>query len=187
MNIEIRADTLKISGYVTAVERDSRLLDRSKSPDAKTAFVERIKAGTFKKALQSAENTELKYNHSRKIGDTASGTLKLKEDNIGLYAEAEITDSEVIEMARHNRLTGWSFGFSANSDIWETLENGTQRRTIDSLTLYEVSLLSVTPAYIATSIEMRMSEPVPFNDIQHRQIEILKLKSEVFNEFKGIN
>ena len=36
------------------------------------------------------------FNHEREIGSVSGGQLKLTEDNIGLHAEAVITDSEVI-------------------------------------------------------------------------------------------
>ena len=40
-------------------------------------------------------------------------------------------------------------------DEWTPRENGLQKRSIEELELYEVSVLDKTPAYIATSIESR--------------------------------
>jgi uncharacterized protein len=150
MKIEIRNDSVHISGYVNVVERDSRLL-----PSPRGGFIEQVKAKTFQKALEKTDNVELRYNHMRIIGSTKEGNLKLWEDNIGLRAECTITDSEVVEKAKNNELRGWSFAFSAIKDSWDEGKDGIQRRYLEEITLPEVSILSITPAYIATSIEAR--------------------------------
>jgi len=158
MKIEIRNDSMTISGYVAAVERDSRVMKPHQSPRAKTSFVERVKSGAFAHALRRAERVELRFNHSRQIGDTKTN-LTLEEDAIGLKAEAVITDPEVIEAARRGELRGWSYGFKNPKDEWEPSEQeGVERRTLEELTLLEVSLLTITPAYIATTVEMRGDE-----------------------------
>lgn len=159
MKIEIRsANEAIISGYVNAVERDSKVLPKTMSPNAKTKFVEKIKAKTFERALSKAENVELRFNHKEIIGSTKNGNLTLHEDNIGLFAEAKITDAKVIEQAKKNELRGWSFGFVANHDEWEDLQDDMQRRNLNDIELREVSILTITPAYVGTSIEMRDEE-----------------------------
>lgn len=90
-------------------------------------------------------------NHTRVLSPT---NFDLFEDQIGLRARIELDDPEVIELAEHNELKGFSFGFIAKEDNW-TIENDVRHRTVISLDLLEVSILSVTPAYIATSIEAR--------------------------------
>ena len=67
-----------------------------------------------------------------------------------------ITDAEVIEKAKNNKLVGWSFGFYANSDVVD--ESGEMTtRSISDMDLIEVSILDDTksPAYYGTSIETR--------------------------------
>lgn len=158
MKIEIRsADLMHVSGYVNAVERDSKQLPASMAPGMTTPFVERIVSGTFAKSLKDHPKVELRFNHS-KVLDTTDGTLKLHEDSIGLHAEADITDREVIAEARAGHLTGWSFGFSGAQAHLEPCDEGVQRRMITGLTLHEVSILNCNPAYIATSIEARGEE-----------------------------
>lgn len=158
MKIEIRsADLMHISGYVNAVERDSKQLPASMAPGMTTPFVERIVSGTFAKSLKDHPKVELRFNHS-KVLDTTDGTLKLREDSIGLHAEADITDRVVIAEARAGHLTGWSFGFSGAQAHLEPCDEGVQRRMITGLTLHEVSILNCNPAYIATSIEARGEE-----------------------------
>ena len=59
MKIEIRsADLMHISGYVNAVERDSKQLPASMAPGMTTPFVERIVSGTFAKSLKDHPKVE---------------------------------------------------------------------------------------------------------------------------------
>lgn len=146
MKIEIRNNGIHLDGYVNAVGRESRVLRDLYGP-----FIEVIKPGTFAKSLKQRSNVGLMLNHKRDLEPT---NLELYEDNIGLRAKIDIDDPEVIDLAEHNKLTGFSFGFVAKSDNWDTSQE-VRRRTIDELDLREVSILSVTPAYIATSIEAR--------------------------------
>ena len=151
MKVEIRGDSVHISGYVNAVERDSKVLHGPQGP-----FVERAEAGVFRRALSRAEDVMLKLNHDRDIGSIRGGNLTLREDAVGLYASASVTDPETVREARAGNLTGWSFGFSDNAPCFEEQEGtGVQKRTLRDIDLTEVSILTIAPAYIATSIEAR--------------------------------
>jgi len=149
MQIEIRADnTALITGYVNVAGRESRVLR-----DASGPFVEVVQPGTFQRALEK-NPVGLMFNHRQALGSTED-VLELKEDNIGLYARALIHDSDIVEKAKAGQLTGWSFGFFVDKDEWKTKEDGMRLRTLEDIDLAEVSILDMTPAYIATSIEMR--------------------------------
>ena len=151
MKIEIRSeDCAVISGYVNAVERRSKVLMRPGAPP----FREIVKPGTFRKALDKGGPVELKLNHQRTLCDTCSG-LELREDNVGLYACAVVTDRETVEAARSGKLTGWSFGFRCLHDSWRSDEGGVELRELDDIRLDEVSILTKSPAYMATSVEVR--------------------------------
>lgn len=151
MKIEIREDkqSMHVSGYVNVVGRDSRELRDSSGP-----FIEQIAPGAFAKALSSGNPVELRFNHASVLDDT-NGSLSLNEDNVGLFAECEVTDKAVISAADHGELRGWSFGFVCDADSWETREDGSRHRTVNDMELREVSILTKTPAYIATTIETR--------------------------------
>ena len=157
MQIEIREDSIVISGYVNAVERYSKPIRENLHGKLRT-FIERVKSGVFKKALKKNDDVKILLNHDvrREVATTKDGSAKLEEDNIGLHAEVTIKDAEVIEKARANKLVGWSFGFYPVDDILGT-ENGMDARTITDLDLVEVSILDDehTPAYYGTSIEAR--------------------------------
>jgi HK97 family phage prohead protease len=157
MNVEVRGETVFITGYVNAIERYSKPITDTLRGKVQT-FIERIKAGVFKTALKRNNDVKVLLNHdmNRELANTKDGSAKLEEDNIGLRAEVIITDKEVVEKARQNRLVGWSFGFYPNADEVGAEGNNTTR-TLTDLDLVEVSILDDTksPAYYGTSIEAR--------------------------------
>ena len=155
MKVEIRADKVIVEGYVNTVGRDSRVI-----PSPTGDFVEQVTPKTFERALRSGNDIELRLNHDRVLGSRNSGNLELREDSIGLYARAEVTDLETMEKAQKGELRGWSFGFFKKKDRLELLENGLHRRFLEEIELREVSILDSrrTPAYVGTSIEVRGQE-----------------------------
>lgn len=153
MKIEVRNGAVTIEGYVNVTERLSKPIR-----DVRGQFLEKVATGAFNSALQRNDNVELRFNHRRKLGDQQDGTLELREDNIGLYAKATVSDSEVVELAENRQLKGWSFGFKKLEDAWEKQENMPEIRTLKAIDMSEVSILSVNPAYIATSVSVRADE-----------------------------
>lgn len=157
MNVEIRGESVVITGYVNAVERYSKPITSTWKGCLRT-FIEKIKAGAFKTALKRNDNVKVLLNHKwdRELANTKDGSAILDEDNIGLRAEVTITDKEVVEKARNGKLVGWSFGFYSNADE-AGMEGSSETRTITDLDLAEVSILDdgKRPAYNGTSIEAR--------------------------------
>ena len=156
MQIQYRDDKVIIDGYVNVVERLSRPIT-----DRKGKFIERIRAGAFQRALNKTDNVPVLLNHdkNRQLACTNDETAMLYEDNIGLRAIMETSDEEVKKKAKEGKLRGWSFAFIPLKEETGTTEDGTMElRTIDDFEeLVEVSLLDdrKTPAYIATSVEVR--------------------------------
>lgn len=107
--------------------------------------------------MQRADKVNILLNHNwdKKIGDTSSN-LKLKEDVIGLRAHAELTDKEVIKLAKENKLRGWSFDMVKPTAIRAEQENGLPIRTVTDFDINEVSLISnMKPWYNSTTVETR--------------------------------
>lgn len=181
MEIIIRNDTVEISGYVNAVERDSKpLWDRFGK------FIERIRKGAFARAIKENGDIHVMLNHERDLGSTAKGNLELSEDSIGLKARAIIDDKEVIEDAKAGRLVGWSFGFS-DIDVEEGEYNGVRQRIVNDLDLREVSILNdkKSPAYEGTLINARAEEkPVFIGDFLEMEINIRDEQEVKFDNSK---
>lgn len=156
MKLEIRNNKIIIDGYVNAVDRFSKPIRESGS-----TFIEKIMPGAFKRSLEenSDVNVLLDHDKSRVLANTKQGTAKIYEDNIGLRANVEITDKEVIEKANKGLLRGWSFGFVC---IEQERSAGKEyeERTIKDLLLREISLIDdrQIPCYSATSVEVRSTK-----------------------------
>lgn len=153
MEIRVREDSVEITGYVNAIERNSKpLMSRVGQ------FIERICKGAFKKALKRNDDVHILLNHDwdRDLGSTKKGNLELEEDNIGLRVRACITDKDVVQKARNGELVGWSFGFQ-DREVENTIERGMPHRAVKDLDLSEVSILDKrkTPAYDGTLIMAR--------------------------------
>jgi uncharacterized protein len=175
MKVEIRNNSVVLDGYVNVPARDSRML-----PSPRGKFVEQIMPKVFERALGRTENVDLLFNHKsdRKLGSTIDGNLKIYEDAVGLRAIATVTDEEIVNKARNNELRGWSFGFICREDRWSE-QDGIQRRFVDDLDLLEVSILDVTPAYYATSIESRGDDTVITEQrFEEVDIEVIEDKQE---------
>ena len=157
MKIIIRSDHVHIEGYVNAVERLSKPITERLG-----TFRERVKAGTFKKALKRAEDIRILSNHewSKDLGGIKDGNLHLEEDAIGLRASTDIYDAEVIEDAKAGNLVGWSFGFYP-IESRDTSEDGMPIKELIDIDLKEVSLLNRKhiPAYDGTLVMVRDNEP----------------------------
>lgn len=175
MNIRITDDRVIIDGYVNAVERLSKPLK-----DRLGSFLERVKVGAFKRALERAEDVRILLNHdwTKDLGGIKDGNLELSEDAIGLRAHAEITDPQTVADVRSGKIKfrGWSFGFT-DRDVEQGEENGLTVRNVKDLDLYEVSLIdrSRVPAYDGTLVAVRSAddnELVNISDVTESEINI---------------
>ena len=167
MRIEVRADnTVHISGYVNAVERESRPVITPRG-----RMNELIESGVFRKALEQRSNIDMTVDHdaARVVAKTADSTLCLKEDAIGLYADTVITDAAVVAEARAGNIKGWSFGMRCTSDEVEERSGRLPLRRIKGMQLDHVTLvIKKTPVYSATSVELRAGQE---EDIECRAMD----------------
>jgi len=188
---EIRADGLHISGYVNVPGRESRPVI---TPRGKV--IEVIEQRAFQRALQKVDNVDLMVDHERKIGSTKEGTLKLNEDEIGLRAEAVITDEEVIEGAKKGKLKGWSFNMLKVVDEIEERTGKLPLRRVKDFIMTEITLaMNKIPVYSATSIEVRAEEEeeveirtseceVVVNDLRKTEIDYSEYENKI-KKLKG--
>lgn len=181
MKAEIRADGLHISGYVNVPGRESRPVI---TPRGKV--IEVIEQRAFQRALQKVDNVDLMVDHERKITSTKEGNLKVWEDEIGLRAEAIITDKEVIEGAKQGKLKGWSFNMMKVVDEIEERAGKLPLRRVKDFVMTEITLaLRKLPVYSATSIEVRAEEE---EEIEVRAFECeVKIKDLTENKKQNID
>lgn len=158
MKIQVRNDSVQISGYVNAVDRFSRPI---KDKNGKY-FVEKISPGAFQRAIDEAGRVDVMLNHERVLTDTDDMEVSLHEDSIGLYFDGTITDPEVVSQARAKKLVGWSFGFipTDKTDTESRRAGIAYERQVDSMQLREVSIIDERkiPCYEGTSIQVRAED-----------------------------
>lgn len=129
-------------------------------------FVERIRPGAFRDALQTSDVRGL-FNHvpDNLLGREGAGTLRLREDDRGLRFEIDLDSDPVADFVRRKvqrrELTGASFAFNVAEDGDEvTYEGGRRIRTIlpgGIRQLFDVGPVTF-PAYEATSVSARALE-----------------------------
>lgn len=122
-------------------------------------FREMIRSGAFRNALKTSD-ARAQFNHDPNfiLARQKSGTLTLREDEVGLWYEATPPDTEqarhVIEAIKRGDVDGNSFMFTvALDDVrWD---GDIIRRVVDEIeTLYDVGPV-VFPAYPQTSVSLR--------------------------------
>ena len=153
LNIEIRGDGAHICGYVNATEKKSRPVVTPRG-----RVIEEIEPRAFQAAIDRAENVIMTKDHEALpiLAETRAGTLKLWEDNIGLYADAVVSDPETVAEARAGKIKGWSFGMRNVVDSVEERPEGLPLRKVTALDLDHITLVvRKNPVYSATSVEVR--------------------------------
>lgn len=98
----------------------------------------------------------LDHDRNHVLADTSDGTLKVKEDEVGLRAESVVTDEAVIAGAKEGRLKGWSFNMKNVVDSIEERAEGLPIRHVKDFDMDEITLvMNKVPVYSSTSIEVR--------------------------------
>lgn len=158
MNIEVRADGARITGYVNVTEKKSRPVI---TPRGKV--IEEIEPRAFAEAISRAGNITVTVDHDKShiYASTDDGTVTLKEDAIGLHADVLIKDKDLIELAQKGKIRGWSFGMYNVKDSMEERADDLPIRHIKALDLDHLTLVvKKSPIYSATSVELRAGEDI---------------------------
>lgn len=132
--------------------------------------VERVARGAFSRAIKEGDDCRACFNHeaSQLLGRTASGTLRLAEDERGLRYDVDLPDTQlgrdVAELVGRGDVTGSSFGFVVEQESWRESEEENGRRvavrTIESVRLIDVGPVTY-PAYAGTSASAGRSAGAP--------------------------
>jgi HK97 family phage prohead protease len=152
---EFRAEGRTISGYAAKFKTLSEDLG---------GFVETIAPGAFD--LVASTDVILNYDHENRdvLGRTASGTLKLTQDDVGLFFECVLPERSptidvagLIEQIGRQDIKGCSFAFNVadeHGDEWGETNDGRKLRTIVKAILYDVCP-TPCPAYQDTEVAVR--------------------------------
>lgn len=158
MEVEIRADnTIRIFGYANVPGRLSRPVITPRG-----RVVEMIEQRAFAKAIERAQKIDLMLDHEKVIASTENGTFKVSEDEVGLRAEAIISDAETVQGAKNGQLKGWSFNMRNVVDSMEERADQLPIRHVSSFDMSEVTLaMRKIPVYSSTSLEIRGNDEEP--------------------------
>jgi HK97 family phage prohead protease len=152
----------KIQGYAALFDVETEIRTFFGS------FKESIAPGAFKRSIESGRRVVSCFNHDLNLvlGSTTGGSLKLTEDQRGLWLEVEPPDTQVgrdvVEYIRRGDVTGQSFMFTITREQWTFSE---KKDELDSRTILEVELFEagpvLMPAYEETSIGLRSDKDDP--------------------------
>lgn len=114
-----------------------------------------IVAGAF--AIDGDIRALWQHDSAMVLGRTTAGTLSLRDDETGIYAESDPPDTswarDALVSIERGDVTGSSFGFYVDEDEWILTEREVIRR-VKRGTLVEVSPVTF-PAYPTTSTSVR--------------------------------
>ena len=176
-SVEVRAegDGVKVSGYAAVFGEETRI---------GSSFTEVIAAGAFSSALQRGDDVVFLVNHAGlPLARTRSGTLRLTEDERGLYIETELDGSDpdvraIIPKMQRGDLDKMSFAFIPTRQSWDD-SGDMPKRTIEDVSLHDVSIVT-TPAYAGTEIGLRSLEAFRAEHKQRSQaIRRLRMRSSL--------
>ena len=125
----------------------------SKMLGQRKRFVEKIERGTFTRAIENAmrQNRPIDllgdHNYEYLLASTQNGSLVLDEREDGLYMKAKISDTDYgrrfYTLLKDGLFCEMSFGFTVNEkgDKWVRQEDGTYKRYVHDIELYESSIV----------------------------------------------
>ncbi|NBQ51055.1 MAG: HK97 family phage prohead protease [Marivivens sp.] len=122
-------------------------------------FTETIAPGAFTSALDRGDDVVLLVNHDGlPLARTRSGTLRLTQDERGLYIESELDPSDpdvraIVPKMKRGDLDKMSFAFIPTRQSWDD-SGDMPKRMIEDLQLFDVAIVT-TPAYDGTEIGLR--------------------------------
>ena len=173
-----------IHGYAIVYNSDSEDM----------GFIERVKPGAAKNALERSDIRGLKNHDPNLIFARQGVNLELKEDKNGLSYEATPIDTrnfkETAAEVKAGLLTGQSFGFTILADEWKDLDTDNPQRTITEIgEIFDVGPVTY-PAYPDTDVGVRVLQEARDrfnNDEPTEQISIMVDDSKKALVFVGEN
>ena len=173
--VEVRADdsgVIRVAGYAAIFGEETNIAGM---------FTETIERGAFKSAIERGDDVVFLINHEGlPLARTRSGTLKLSEDERGLYMETELDPEDpdvqsIVPKMKRGDLDKMSFAFVPTRQSWD--ENGAiPKRTIQDVELFDVAIVT-TPAYAGTEIGLRSLEAHRAGQVKSQAARRMRMKA----------
>lgn len=143
-------------------------------------FREQFAKGSLTRSIREDDiRMLLNHDEGRVVGRTASGSLRLREDALGLRYEVDVNldtpDGQTLAGTVGRRdVSGISPSFVVKAESWNDGGSGLPLRTITDARLIELSAVA-WPAYPQTTAAMR-SSPAANNAAARKRIEAAQRK-----------
>lgn len=186
-------EKLKVTGTVNKAGEPSKPLTDKNGVE----FVEVILPDTFSKAIEKAqaENKDIKllvnHDETKILARTGNGSLKLEEVDGQTVMSAELPNTtlakDIYEIVKEGLSFGMSFGFEVAKDEW-TKENDTYKREVSEMTVSEISILTIEPAYNDTEVKAEQrSIEIPQNIEIEKEVQTNMEKLQIKNTEESLN
>jgi HK97 family phage prohead protease len=174
--VEIREDEageIKVAGYAAVFGEETNIGGM---------FTESIQRGAFKAAIKRDDVVFLINHEGLPLARTRSGTLKLVEDERGLYMEAMLDQADpdvrsIVPKMKRGDLDKMSFAFRPVRQIWDD-SKPIPRRVILEAQLFDVSIVT-TPAYDGTEIALRSLQQFRDEQVKSQAARRMRMKAKI--------
>ncbi len=160
-SLELRTDGRRLTGHAAVFNSETSVMGQR----------EIIKPGAFAETLRTRSDILALADHdaSKVLGRTRSNTLRLQEDDIGLWFDLDLPATraglDVIELTKRGDTGGMSFGFNILDDSYAS-----DVREIRKIELFEISVVSAFPAYASTTVNLRKDQQTPALNLRRRTL-----------------
>tara|TARA_R110002096_G_scaffold81928_2_gene190693 strand:- start:2753 stop:3328 length:576 start_codon:yes stop_codon:yes gene_type:complete len=167
-------ETISVSGYAAIFGEETNIGGM---------FTEVIERGAFASALERQDDVVFLINHDGlPLARTRSGTLRLTEDERGLFIETDLASDDpdvrsIVPKMKRGDLDKMSFAFVPTRQEWDD-SGDLPKRTIQDLQLYDVAIVT-TPAYEGTDIGLRSLEAHRASETKVQAARRLRMKSKL--------
>jgi HK97 family phage prohead protease len=174
--LEVREDedqAIRVSGYAAVFGEETNIAGM---------FTEVIEQGAFTSALERQDDVVFLINHDGlPLARTRSGTLRLTQDERGLFIETELDGSDpdvrsIVPKMKRGDLDKMSFAFIPTRQEWDD-SGDMPKRMIQDLQLHDVAIVT-TPAYDGTEIGLRSLEAHRAKETKNQAARRLRMKAK---------
>lgn len=150
-------------------------------------FTEIIVPGCFKRSLKENKDIKSYINHdpNKILGRTSAGTLNIKDDEKGIYYEADPPNTsyanDLKESMKRGDIKHSSFSFITVKDRWEN-ESGKQVRYLEDADIFELGPVT-DPAYLGSSSSVKYRSADKVYEEHMEEIKESEKQEEVRNSF----